>query len=124
MSASSLTIRNVRPSLREIMSDDFVRKDLHDANMAEIRALMAASEAQHQRIATEIKADSDTFRAEFRGEIKNLHTRIDGVIDTFSVAINDMKEAQSQTLAKWAIGVAVLVGVVQVVVSVVLNFWR
>lgn len=95
------------------MSDELVRKDLHDANMAEIKALMAASEARHEKLS-----------AELQGEIKNLHTRIDGVIDTFSVAINDMKEAQSQTLAKWAIGVAVLVGVVQVVVSVILNFWK
>ena len=95
------------------MSDEFVRKDLHDANMAEIKALMAASEARHEKLSVELQ-----------GEIKNLHTRIDGVIDTFSVAINDMKEAQNQTLAKWAIGVAVLVGIVQVVVSVVLNFWK
>ena len=92
------------------MSDELVRKDLHDANMAEIKALMAASEARHEKLSVELQ-----------GEIKNLHTRIDGVIDTFSVAIN---EAQSQTLAKWAIGVAVLVGIVQVVVSVVLNFWK
>lgn len=88
------------------MSEEFVRQDYHDATMREIKALMERNIAQHRELTVEL-----------RGEIKNLHTRIDGVIDTFGVAIDDIKEKQNQTLAKWAIAVAVIVGIVQIAVS-------
>ena len=92
------------------MSEDFVRKNVYDANMAEIRALMAASEARHERLATEIKANNEIFRTEFRGEIKTINTRID-----------DLRDNQSQALTKWGIIVAVVVGVVQVFVALFLR---
>ena len=42
------------------MSDNFVRKDLHDANMAEIRALMAASlEVAHTSLARILQTPND-----------------------------------------------------------------
>ena len=109
------------------MSDNFVRKDLHDANMAEIRALMAASEARHEKIAAEIHTEVN----DVKGELKNINTRIEGIVDTFSVAINnindridDIKNSQSSSLAKWGIAIALFVGVVQVIISVILNFWK
>ena len=51
----------------------------------------------------------------------NLHTRIDGVIDTFGVAIDDIKEKQNHTLTKWGIIVAIVVGVVQIAISLFMN---
>ncbi|MBQ7576938.1 MAG: hypothetical protein IJT21_01580 [Synergistaceae bacterium] len=36
---------------------EYVRKDLYDSNMQEIRALMAASEARHEKIAADLQAD-------------------------------------------------------------------
>ena len=99
------------------MSDEFVRKDYHDATMREIKALMERNMARQEALITEI-----------RGEIKNIHTRIDGVVDTFSVAINDVKEriddlkqSQSNGFAKWGIITAVTVGVVQVTLTLLLK---
>ncbi len=63
------------------MSEDFVRKDYHDETIRRIEALMERNLAKQE-----------AMNAEIKGEIKNLHTRIDGVIDTFSVAINDLKD--------------------------------
>ena len=88
------------------MSEEFVRKDYHNSTMREIKALMERNIAQHRELTVEL-----------RGEIKNLHTRIDGVIDTFGVAIDDIKEKQNHTLTKWGIIVAIVVGVVQIAIS-------
>ena len=73
-------------------------------------------------------AKQETMYTEIKGEIKNIHTRIDGVIDTFSVAVNDMKErlddiktGQSNTLTRWGIIVALVVGIVQVAVTLLLK---
>ena len=63
------------------MEDEYVRKDYHDATMREIKALMEANLAKQE-----------AMNAEIKGDIKNINTRIDGVVDTFSVAINDLKE--------------------------------
>ena len=54
------------------MSEEFVRKDYHDATVHEIKALMERNLAKQE-----------AMNADIRGEIKNIHTRIDGVIDTF-----------------------------------------
>lgn len=61
------------------MSEEYVRKDVYDANMAEIRALMAASEARHEAIATRIE-----------GRLNTLEAKVEGFADTFSVAINNI----------------------------------
>lgn len=57
--------------------------------------------------------------------------KIEHVTDTLTVAINsvnqridDLQNAQSKSLAKWGIGVAVAIGVFQAAVSVILHFWR
>ncbi len=102
------------------MSDEFLRRDVHEANLAEIKALMQANLSEFKKIAAEMKCDNTEINA-----------RLEGVIDTFSVAINDinsriddMKDNQSQTLSKWAIAIAILVGAVQIVISILLNFWK
>ncbi len=96
----------------------FVRKDLHDANMAEIRALMAASEARHERIAADIHTENEKLRGEFRveneklrvdferlrGDVKALNEKVEGFADTFTVAIQSLKDSIS-----WlGIGIAVM----------------
>ena len=45
-------------------------------------------------------------------------------INALDKRIDDLKDAQSHNLAYWGIAVALFVGAVQVVVSLVLNFWR
>lgn len=92
------------------MSEEYVRKDYHDATMREIKAIMERNLAKQEAMNTEI-----------RGEIKNLHTQIDGVIDTFSVAINDIKDSQASNLTRWGIIVAIVVGVVQVAITLLLR---
>lgn len=60
---------------------------------------------------------------------KFFNEKIEHVTDTLSVAINsvnqridDLQTAQSKSLAKWGIGVAIIIGVFQVAVSVALHF--
>ncbi|MBQ2616147.1 MAG: hypothetical protein IJG51_07440 [Synergistaceae bacterium] len=99
------------------MEDEYVRKDYHDATMREIKALMEANLAKQE-----------AMNAEIKGDIKNINTRIDGVVDTFSVAINDLKEriddiktSQSNGFARWGIAVALFIGIVQVTVALLLK---
>ena len=99
------------------MDAEYVKKDVHDANMAEIRALMAASEARQKEMITEVKANNEIFTTEFRGELKNANTRLDGVVDGLLIAIDGIKEAQNKTLTTWGIIVAVIVGIVQIGIS-------
>jgi len=99
------------------MSEEYVRKDYHDETIRRIEALMERNLAKQE-----------AMNAEIKGEIKNLHTRIDGVIDSFSIAINDLKEriddikaGQSNGFAKWSIIVAAIVGTVQVIIALLLK---
>ena len=106
------------------MEDEYVRKDYHDATMREIKALMDRNLAKQEAM----NARQEARFTEIQGEIKNIHTRIDGVVDTFSVAINDLKDriddiktSQANGFARWGIMVALVVGVVQVLVSLLLK---
>lgn len=93
------------------LDKEYVRKEVYDANMGRIEALMAASEARHERIAAEIRAENEKAR----GDIKALDAKIEGFADTFTVAINatntrldDLKDSISRTLSRqsWAIAMA------------------
>ena len=99
------------------MEDEYVRKYYHDETIRRIEVLMERNLAKQE-----------AMNAAIQGEIKNIHTRIDGVVDTFSVAINDLKErlddikgSQSNELTRWGIIVALVVGVVQVAVALLLK---
>ena len=102
------------------MEDEYVRKDYHDATMREIKALMDRNLAKQEAM----NARQEARFTEIQGEIKNIHTRIDGVVDTFSVAINDLKDriddiktSQTNGFARWGIAIAVFVGIMQVAVA-------
>ena len=104
------------------MEDEYVRKDYHDETIRRMEVLMERNLAKQEAMNAEINARVDAMSAkqeaiytEIRGEIRNIHTRIDGVVDTFSVAINDIKESQSNSLTRWGIIVAIVVGVVHTV---------
>lgn len=106
------------------MEDEYVRKDYHDATMREIKALMDSNLAKQEAM----NARQEARFTEIQGEIKNLNTRIDGVVDTFSVAINDLKDriddiktGQSNGFARWGIAVALFIGIVQVTVAFLLK---
>lgn len=98
------------------MSEEYVRKDVYDANMAEIRALMAASEARHEAIATRIE-----------GRLNTLEAKVEGFADTFSIAINNIndriddmnsKQGRSLNLMTLAITIAgVLIAAVQLFIA-------
>ena len=113
------------------MEDEYVRKDYHDATMREIKALMDGNLAKQEAMNAKQEAMNARQEARFteiQGEIKNLNTRIDGVVDTFRVAINDLKErigdiktSQSNGFARWGIAVALFVGIVQVTVALLLK---
>ena len=99
------------------MSDEYVRKDVYDANMAEIRALMAASEARHERLTEEIRGEV----RELRGEFKALSQQVEGLADTIAAYV-----AGFSNRIAWAFGIfggmiglaAVIVAGVQVYLAV------
>ena len=99
------------------MENEYVRQDTFEATMREIRALMAASEARHEKLAAEIKADSENFKSEICGEIKTINARIDGI----NLRLEDIKNFQNQSLAKWGLLIAICVGFVQVIVALALK---
>ncbi len=79
------------------MSEDvYVRKDVHDETMKRIEALMAASEARHERIAEEM-----------RGEIKEINAKVDGLYNTFQT-FKDSLNWFAILLASLQLGVALV----------------
>lgn len=91
------------------MSDDYVRKDIYDANMAEIRALMAASEARHERL-----------NAEIRGEVKELRQKLEGDTNLIVSIYDSMNNA-----INWGIAImAFLFVVIQLAITLVPYFLK
>ena len=79
------------------MSEEvYVRKDVHDETMKRIEALMAASEARHERIAEEM-----------RGEIKEINAKVDGLYNTFQT-FKDSLNWFAILLASLQLGVALV----------------
>ena len=102
------------------MEDEYVRKDYHDEAIRRMEVLMERNLAKQEAM----NARQEARFTEIQGEIKNIHTRIDGVVDTFSVAINDLKDriddiktSQTNGFARWGIAIAVFVGIMQVAVA-------
>ena len=91
------------------ITEEYVRKDVYEANLKSIERLMSANMARHEMLNEQI-----------RGELKTMNTRIDAL----NTRMDDLKDAQSHNLAYWGIAAALFVGAVQVVVSLVLNFWK
>ena len=92
------------------MSDDYVRKDVYDANMAEIRALMAASESRHERLTEEL-----------RGDIKAWYERADRLEDNIAMTnnrINDLRDENNKGLTR----LTVIITVLQVALSILFFF--
>ncbi|MBQ7215509.1 MAG: hypothetical protein IJS39_05950 [Synergistaceae bacterium] len=59
------------------MSDDYVRKDLYDSNMAEIRSLIAESERHY-------RAMNETAEARTQAQIAEIRAVCDGLGDTLA----------------------------------------
>ena len=94
-----------------------IRGDIRE-NIAELRGDIKADIA-------EIKGDVKELHAEIKGVEKTLNAKIDGVMDAVALTntrIDDLQTKQSNSLAKWGIIIAVTVGVVQVITSIVLRY--
>ena len=89
----------------------------------------------HEDVSNENMHRIDSRLSNVEGEIKAINARLEGFSDTFAVAINgfndrmsdlhtrinDIKTDQSHNLTKWGIIVAVVVGVVQIAISLFLK---
>ena len=121
----------------------YVTIELHDAQLERLEALIERNLARQEAIAAnmraeiaELKGDIKEGIAELKGDIKELHARIDGVekkvdaridgvmdaIALTNTRIDDLQTKQSKSLTKWGIIIAVIVGVVQVITSIVLRY--
>ena len=65
-----------------MMNDDerYIRKDIFDANMQRMEAIMAANLAKHDSIAADIKMDN----IRFEGKIDSMAARLDTLQSRFS----------------------------------------
>lgn len=121
----------------------YVTIELHDAQLERLKALIERNLARQEAIYANLRTDIAELKgelkadiAEVRGDIKELHAevkgvektlnaRIDGVMDAVALTntrIDDLQAKQSSFLAKLWIIIAVTVGVVQVLTSIVLRF--
>ena len=121
----------------------YVTIELHDAQLERLEALIERNLARQEAIAANTRADI----ADVRGDIKELNAKVDGVekkidaridglekkidarfegvmdaIALTNTRIDDLQAKQSNSLAKWGIIIAVTVGVVQVITSIVLRY--
>ena len=98
------------------ITEEYVRKDVYEANLKGIERLMSANMARHEMLNERIF-----------GEIKSLNTRVDAVntrIDSVEKRIDDLKDAQNQGLTRFGVIVALGVGLIQVITAFVLQFWK
>lgn len=73
------------------MSDDYVRKDLYDSNMAEIRSLIAESEKHYRMMSDAADARTQAQISEIRGEVKEIRAMTEATnkrIEDINRAIN------------------------------------
>ncbi|MBQ7216968.1 MAG: hypothetical protein IJS39_13410 [Synergistaceae bacterium] len=110
----------------------YVTIELHDAQLERLEALIERNLARQEAIAANMRADI----AELKGDIKALDAKVDGVekkmdarfegvmdaIALTNTRIDDLQTKQSKSLTKWGIIIAVIVGVVQVITSIVLRY--
>ncbi len=83
--------------------------ELHDAQLKRLEALIERNLARQEAIAANMRTDIGELKSEMgelRGEIKAVHAKIDGLEDSIALTnmrINDLKNQQSNTLARWGI---------------------
>ena len=129
--------------MNSVDDKQYVTIELHDAQLERLEALIERNLARQEAIAANTRADI----ADVRGDIKELNAKIDGVekkidaridglekkvdarfegvmdaIALTNTRIDDLQAKQSNSLAKWGIIIAVTVGVVQVITSIVLRY--
>ena len=93
--------------------DKHVREEVFNENMRRIDSRLSNVEGEIKAINARLEGFSDTFAVAINGfndRMNDLHTRI-----------NDIKTDQAQSLTKWGIIVAVVVGVVQIAISFFMN---
>ncbi|MBQ7560348.1 MAG: hypothetical protein IJS99_00750 [Synergistaceae bacterium] len=111
-------------------NERYVREEVFNESMRKIDERFAKIDERFAKVDERFNAIENRL-ADMSGEIKSINARIEGVIDTFSVAINglnsridDIRDSQAYGAAKWGIIVAFFVGIVQVATSVILHFWK
>lgn len=122
-----LHIQNLRDksSSDERLNDERIKsvEKLLSERMDTIVALMEKNLAEY-KVAT----------AKTDGKINVIAAQLEHAIDSLTIAINsnekrlddfrqDIQEKQSRYFARWSILTAIIVGAVQVIISVVLHFW-
>ena len=129
--------------MNSVDDKQYVTIELHDAQLERLEALIERNLARQEAIAANMRADIAAVRgdikeniAELKGDIKELHAKVDGVekkmdarfegvmdaIALTNTRIDDLQAKQSNSLAKWGIIIAVTVGIVQVITSIVLRY--
>ena len=106
------------------MEDEYVRKDYHDETIRRIEVLMERNFAKQETM----NVKQEAMNTELLMEIKNLRAHIDDASSKFVASINDLmdrvsnlKTSQSNGFTRWGIIVALVVGTVQVAVSLLLR---
>ena len=140
------------PELRDIEAE-FVSKSLFELQIQNLRDKSTSDEKLNderiksvERLVDErldaMLAIMEKNLAEYKaasartdGKIDVISAKLEHAIDSLTIAINsnekrlddfkqDIQEKQSSSFARWSILTAILVGAVQVVISVILHFWH
>ena len=87
------------------MADEFVRKDVFDANMRRMETLMEKNLAKHESIAVRLEGKIDTLNQRIDGMSNTLNQRIDGMANTLNQRIdgmaNTLTERMNTTIAQY-----------------------
>lgn len=108
-----------------------------DKNMSDINGaikLLAEHVKQLTENLAEVKNNTQNSSAEIydlKLTVNSINEKLDYSVATLKSTINNsdkrfdnFKEAQSKSLAKWAVAATLFIGAIQAVISIVLNFWK
>lgn len=117
--------------LQSIKESAASNEKLNDTRITALEKIMDKRFDSFQAVMEKNLAEYKAEAAKTNGDIKTLNEKLEHVIDTLTLAINnsdkrldDFKDENSRSITKWSIGVALFVGAVQVIVAFILYFLK
>ena len=122
-----LHIQNLRDksSSDEKLNDERIKsvERLLSERIDTIIALMEKNLAEYKTAATKTDGKIDVISAKLEHAIDSLTIAINGNEKRLDDFKQDIQEKQSHYFARWSIFTAIIVGTVQVIISIILHFW-
>lgn len=94
------------------MSEDYINKELYEAGMKEIRALIAASEARHEKMAAEMQKTAAQIREDNALRYADIITAVNAQLSSAVNEINGNIARMFSFLSVFMAGIAIILTII------------